>query len=604
MDFMNIPPKWDEQGTEPSTELQENGFTAGYKPPAAYFNYLFHRITECLKELQTKTKEEVENLQDGKQEKIQGLTETNYPGTAARATTADTATKAMQDGDGRVIKDTYEEKIQILPVSKGGTGKDNLRDAANDIVNAMPTGTTAPADNDYFVAQKTNGGTTNTSYYRKPMTALWNYIKGKIETVLGLSATSYGGNATTATSATSAATATSATKATQDGSGNNIANTYAKKSIYGDSSINLGTKADSTTGNRSIVVGYNSVAEGRSAAALGSEVQSLANCAFTSGYKTRATFYAATAIGNQTTAIGDSSYSQGYSTNTAPTDITVDTVDDDIIAQWGNARFSIAKGAYSHVEGWDNVALGFCSHVSGHENVAFGYQYVIGSYNDYNIEKDSTKFTIGNGNETTRSNAFRVTRNGSVYAKSAYNATGADYAEFAEWADGNPNNEDRRGYFVTYDESKPNMIRKANAGDYILGIVSGNPCIIGNSDEAWLGRYVFDEFGSIVYKEKEIEVNHTNPETGDVVTIKENVIDYELNPDYDETKQYIHRKDRKEWSAVGWIGVLSVRDDGTCVPGEYCTVSDGGIATAAERGADTYRVLERVTENIVKVAMK
>lgn len=53
MEFTNIPPKWDAAGAEPSVDLQTKGFTAGYKPPAAYFNYLFHTITECLKELQT-----------------------------------------------------------------------------------------------------------------------------------------------------------------------------------------------------------------------------------------------------------------------------------------------------------------------------------------------------------------------------------------------------------------------------------------------------------------------------------------------------------------------------------------------------------------------
>lgn len=53
MKFENIPPQWDAQGAEPTTELKTKGFLAGYKPPAAYFNWLFNRITACLKELQT-----------------------------------------------------------------------------------------------------------------------------------------------------------------------------------------------------------------------------------------------------------------------------------------------------------------------------------------------------------------------------------------------------------------------------------------------------------------------------------------------------------------------------------------------------------------------
>lgn len=46
------PPKWDAAGAEPSNDLQTNGFAAGYKPPAAYFNYLFNRYTACIKEIQ------------------------------------------------------------------------------------------------------------------------------------------------------------------------------------------------------------------------------------------------------------------------------------------------------------------------------------------------------------------------------------------------------------------------------------------------------------------------------------------------------------------------------------------------------------------------
>ena len=52
MNFTNKAPTWNAEGVEPSTELQTNGFVAGYKPPAAYFNYLFNRYTACIKEAQ------------------------------------------------------------------------------------------------------------------------------------------------------------------------------------------------------------------------------------------------------------------------------------------------------------------------------------------------------------------------------------------------------------------------------------------------------------------------------------------------------------------------------------------------------------------------
>jgi len=70
MEFENTAPKWDAAGAEPSSDLQTNGFTAGYKPPAAYFNFLFHMYTACIKELQSllnDTDTKLENVKKGAQ---------------------------------------------------------------------------------------------------------------------------------------------------------------------------------------------------------------------------------------------------------------------------------------------------------------------------------------------------------------------------------------------------------------------------------------------------------------------------------------------------------------------------------------------------------
>lgn len=54
MDFEHIPPKWENAGTEPPDSLKKEGFRAGYKPPAEYFNWFFNRIYKCVTELQSK----------------------------------------------------------------------------------------------------------------------------------------------------------------------------------------------------------------------------------------------------------------------------------------------------------------------------------------------------------------------------------------------------------------------------------------------------------------------------------------------------------------------------------------------------------------------
>lgn len=49
------------------------------------------------------------------------------------------------------------------------------------MINTLTTGTSAPVDADYYVCQWAGGGTTYTSYHRRPMSALWTYIKGKTD---------------------------------------------------------------------------------------------------------------------------------------------------------------------------------------------------------------------------------------------------------------------------------------------------------------------------------------------------------------------------------------------------------------------------------------
>lgn len=72
-------------------------------------------------------------------------------------------------------------RLPVVPAEKGGTGETTLKKSANALINSLDTGNSAPKDDDYFVSQYVGGGTTNTNYYRRPMSYLWNYIKGKIE---------------------------------------------------------------------------------------------------------------------------------------------------------------------------------------------------------------------------------------------------------------------------------------------------------------------------------------------------------------------------------------------------------------------------------------
>lgn len=66
------------------------------------------------------------------------------------------------------------------------------------------------------------------------------------------------------------------------------------------------------------------------------------------------------------------------------------------------------------------------------------------------------------------------------------------------------------------------------------------------------------------------------------------------NNNLDQT--YIPRSRRKEWSPVGLLGKIHVRDDGMCVVGGKCDCLNG----IAIPGSGWY-VLSRITPNIIKV---
>ncbi len=325
------------------------------------------------------------------------------------------------------------------------------------------------------------------------------------------------------------------------------------------------------------------------------------------GYNTIASGNGAHAEGNTTVASGNYSHAEGAETTASGSDAHAE------------GYKTTASGNYSHAEGSNTTASGWYSHAGGNGTIASGEsQTAIGKYN---VEATAANglFIIGNGSSSARSNAFRVTTAGATYAKGNYNASGADYAEYFEWADGNPDNEDRRGYFVSMEGDK---IRLANPDDdYILGVISGKPSVIGNSDpDDWHDHFLHDEFGEFIMEKvkqkrvepyiQEVEEIYIDGEGIEVVRVvprmlerevTEEVDSYIVNPDYDPDKEYTPRADRPEWAAVGMLGVLVVRDDGTCLVNGYCKVADGGTATASESG---WRVIKRISDNLVKIVFK
>lgn len=559
--------------------------------------------------------------------------------------------------------------------TKLGEKVDLSEDGVSNAINKLSIGTDIPSDADYYVSQYAGGGGINTTYHRRPVSALWSYIKSKADKVYASSSHTHSYLPLSGGTITGDVTVTGILKGENDGhtnhalllghnaqdymnfyeygglfqfyksqsgtdtllgkisvdgwegkvnghtvnadvpsgakftdtdtwrpqpdwnatSGdavilnkptipeeivvdtalsststnpvqNKVVNTEfdkkADKEKYGDTIVSVGRKPDSTIGDNSF--------------AFGNDITASRAYSHAEGDSTTASGGSSHAEGYRTTASGNFSHAEGGSTT--------------------------ASGAYSHAEGEWTTALNN-SHAEGYNTKALSHQHAQGHYNNTTTATSNspegastgTAFVIGNGTSKSNSNAFRITSDGYVYATNAAVQTGADYAEYFEWSDGNPDNEDRVGLFVTFDENNQEKIRIANSDDdYILGIVSGMPSVIGNGDEDWKKRYVLDDFGRYIQETFEYVIDG---ETKTGTKWKE-------NPEYDSTKPYASRDERAEWSAIGLVGMLSVYDDGTCQVNGYCKCENNGIATASEKGTDTYRVIKRVTDNIVKVVLK
>ena len=205
----------------------------------------------------------------------------------------------------------------------------------------------------------------------------------------------------------------------------------------------------------------------------------------------------------------------------------------------------------------------------------------------------------------------------------AVNSMGSDFAESLEWLDGNPNNEDRRGLFVTLtsdENNEYNKIKLANSDDEIVGVVSSIPTVVGNScNDNWKGKYQTDIFGKpltqIVHHEavyEDVEVRDKD-EDGNLLktTHNESVLvseaydteEYILSSEYDPSQEYIPRLKRKEWASIGFIGQLIVVDDGTCIPGKKCKCGNNGVGTLSNDDTG-YRVLSRIDNTHIKILLK
>jgi hypothetical protein len=102
----------------------------------------------------------------------------------------------------------------ILPIERGGTGKSTAAEALSVLASSSTTPTTSDitADDTKILSSNSSGSWSNV--YATTALSVWNYVKGKLKTVIGLDESSYSGTSD---------------RAISDGSGNVIEDTYVTK---------------------------------------------------------------------------------------------------------------------------------------------------------------------------------------------------------------------------------------------------------------------------------------------------------------------------------------------------------------------------------------
>ncbi len=524
-----------------------------------------------------------------------------------------------------------ESLSSSVPVERGGTGKTSVTSGSvlvGNGINAMAEKT----PEELFEAVLENGKLPNSYFADRDSdvisTGAFSHVEGKTTTASGDYSHAEGQN-TKAIGTCSHAEGCNSTAEGDYSHAGGFETTASGLSSYAEGSRNVAggnyshaQNADnSASGNWSHAEGQLTVAQGDNSHAEGYKTHTIGSASHAEGMNVEANGAASHAEGTRTEANGSDSHAEGrYSVAEGEYShaegLSAKSNGDGSHAEGYNTQ---ALNSYAHAEGNETQANGIAAHseggwanANGHYSHAEGlgtqasaYQHVQGKFNKISDGPENQSsmigdiFIIGNGtSETARSNALRTTTAGKTYGLDAFSGSGADYAEYFEWLDGNPNKEDRRGLFVTLDGDK---IKPAAADDkYILGVVSATPVIEGDSQsEIWHGMYMTDVFGCKLTETVHVE-EATDEITGEVIP-EHDETRWVLNPEYDPEQDYVRREERPEWSPIGMMGKLVVKDDGSCQVNGYCKPGENGIALNSENG---YRVIARLDDSHVRIILK
>lgn len=185
------------------------------------------------------------------------------------------------------------------------------------------------------------------------------------------------------------------------------------------------------------------------------------------------------------------------------------------------------------------------------------------------------------------------------------------YSEMYEWSNVSNRN---FGIFVQFDKRNPNKIEPYTGDGVLLGVSTICSVLESDDPDNWKYAYIVNEVGDFYLKEETLAVGikdyDQNEEMSFIKTQPwKHYVKVEVDG-FDSSKKYVRRSDRAEWVRVNVLGKVIVRDNGECVPGQFCEPVVGtkdkefvGIAKPAEKDSKLpkFYVLERLSSNSILI---
>ena len=170
---------------------------------------------------------------------------------------------------------------------------------------------------------------------------------------------------------------------------------------------------------------------------------------------------------------------------------------------------------------------------------------------------------------------FRVNGLGETYTHKGYFTNSTGYAEAFEWADGNPNNEDRNGLSVAVNE-QGQLIDAGDDNETIIGVVVESAAVVGNAGwNIWQNYDNFEDQKYVKYKVvewkdesgllqsnylKSLSQNFALPEDAIIYETEQDGSDLKrpvLKGNFDGSKEYEPRL-KRGWTLVALKGTVAM----------------------------------------------